>query len=58
MLKFEGIAGSGGEAKLMIADGFVLLNGEVETRKRKKLVAGDVISVGDEQLRLVLSTPE
>ncbi len=39
ILKFEGMASSGGEAKAMIADGKVQVNGQVETRKRKKMVA-------------------
>ena len=39
ILKFEGLVGSGGEAKMVIADGLVLLNGKVETRKRKKMLA-------------------
>jgi ribosome-associated protein len=43
-LKFGGLAGSGGEAKTAIANGEVLLNGAVETRKRKKLSAGDTVS--------------
>ena len=54
ILKFEGIASSGGEAKLAISEGYVYLNGEVETQKRKKIVSGDVISIGDEELRVVL----
>jgi ribosome-associated protein len=40
-LKFGGLAATGGEAKAMIAAGKVLLNGTVETQKRKKLRAGD-----------------
>jgi len=43
LLKFEGLAASGGEAKTLIAHGQVRVNGEVETRKRKKLVAGDTV---------------
>lgn len=43
ILKFEGMASSGGEAKLVIEQGQVLVNGEIETRKRKKIVSGDVI---------------
>ena len=43
LLKFEGLASSGGEAKTLIAGGLVKVNGEVETRKRKKIVAGDVV---------------
>ena len=37
ILKFEGLAESGGQAKAMIDAGLVLLNGEVETQKRKKI---------------------
>ena len=55
ILKFEGMATSGGEAKAMIADGKVLVNGQVETRKRKKMVAGDTIEFGDEKIRLLFS---
>ena len=35
ILKFENMVNSGGEAKFMIADGQVIVNGEIETRKRK-----------------------
>jgi len=44
-LKLVGIAATGGQAKLMIQGGEVLVNGEVETRRRRKLVAGDVVEV-------------
>ena len=50
ILKFEGLVSSGGEAKSVIADGQVRLNGEVETRKRKKIVSGDIIEFGQEKL--------
>jgi len=43
-LKFGGLVGSGGQAKQAIAAGLVLLNGTVETRKRKKLSAGDQVT--------------
>lgn len=43
ILKFEGMVASGGEAKLVIADGLVQVNGKVETRKRKKIVSDDTI---------------
>lgn len=43
ILKFEGLVGSGGEAKAAIAEGLVTLNGEIETQKRKKIVSGDAI---------------
>ena len=46
ILKFEGLVASGAEAKLVIAEGLVLVNDVIETRKRKKIVAGDVIEFG------------
>ncbi len=52
VLKIENMAASGGEAKQMIAAGLVLVNGEVETRKRRKTVAGDVVEVNGEQVRI------
>ncbi|MCG8615314.1 MAG: RNA-binding S4 domain-containing protein [Desulfobacterales bacterium] len=45
ILKFENLAASGGEAKYLIADGLVRVNGAVETRKRKKIFPGDVIEL-------------
>ncbi len=44
-LKLSGIAESGGRAKLLIQSGEVQVNGEVETRRRRKLVVGDVVEV-------------
>lgn len=54
ILKFEGMVSSGGEAKSVIAEGLVLVNGQVETRKRKKLVSGDTIEFGNESIRIQL----
>lgn len=54
ILKFEGMVSSGGEAKLAIADGQVLLNGKVETQKRKKVVSGDVIEFAGEKVMIQL----
>lgn len=51
-LKQCGIAGSGGQAKVLIQSGEVLLNGVVETRRGKKLTAGDVVSVDGEQFQV------
>ncbi len=53
LLKFENLAQSGGEARFVIAEGRVRVNGEVETRKRKKLRAGDVVDFAGQTLRLV-----
>ena len=55
ILKFEGLAASGAEAKSAVADGAVRVNGEVETRKRKKIVAGDTIEFGDDKIRIRLA---
>jgi len=43
ILKFEGLASSGAEAKAVIGQGQVLVNGKVELRKGNKIVSGDVI---------------
>lgn len=47
-LKLTGAAGSGGQAKLLIQNGEVRLNGEVETRRRKKICLGDKVTVNDQ----------
>jgi len=49
ILKFEGMVSTGGEAKLLIADGQVKVNGTKELRKRKQIVADDVIEFGGEE---------
>ena len=54
ILKFEALVSSGGEAKFFISDGQVKLNGQVETQKRKKIVAGDVIEFAGEEFKLIL----
>ncbi len=46
-LKLVNIVGSGGEAKNLIVDGMVAVNGDVETRRGRKLQAGDLVQVGD-----------
>jgi len=51
-LKSQGIVGTGGQAKLVIQDGLVLVNGSTETRRRRQLRAGDVVQFED--LRLVV----
>ena len=44
-LKLTGIAGTGGQAKVMIQGGEISVNGEVETRRRRKLASGDVVQI-------------
>jgi len=48
LLKVLDLVDSGAEAKLIIAEGYVTRNGEVETRKRAKIKRGEVLRVGDE----------
>ncbi len=55
LLKFGGLAGTGGEAKELINAGHVLLNGVVETQKRKKVMAGDKVTLGNRTLAVALS---
>jgi len=56
-LKFEGLVGSGGEAKAAIAGGHVMLNDVVETQKRKKIVSGDIIKFGGVLYRMHCDEP-
>ena len=51
-LKVANLVGSGGEAKVVIQAGEVLVNGEVETRRGRKLEEGDVVEVGEERLEV------
>jgi len=55
ILKFEGMVNSGGQAKSVIGDGLVTLNGKVETQKRKKIVSGDIITLWDETIQIRLA---
>lgn len=48
-LKLNAIAETGGRAKLMIQGGEVQVNGEIETRRRRKLVVGDVVAVSGDK---------
>lgn len=47
VLKFSGIAETGGDAKLMIQEGEVSVNGEVCTQRGKKIRPGDVVTLAD-----------
>jgi ribosome-associated protein len=47
VLKLAGWAANGGEAKAMIGDGLVKVNGEVELRKRRKMAIGDLVELQD-----------
>lgn len=52
ILKIENMVASGGEAKYVISKGQVIVNGKVETRKRKKIFSGDVVEFGEEKIRV------
>ena len=54
ILKFENLVSGGGEAKRVISDGYVYLNGELETRKRKKVYAGDLVSFNNQHFQIAL----
>lgn len=47
LLKLVGFAETGGQAKSLIAEGRVSVNGEVETRKRRQLAVGDTVRIAD-----------
>ncbi len=51
-LKKAGLAGSGVDAKMIISDGNVTVNGETELRRGRKLYPGDVISFGQETFQV------
>jgi ribosome-associated protein len=53
-IKFGGLSESGGEAKQLIGEGAVQLNGVVESQKRKKLVAGDKVTVKGQTIVVAL----
>ena len=57
ILKLEAMVSSGGEAKVAIDNGRVIVNGEVETRRRKKIIDGDIIEFEKQQFKIVLKLP-
>lgn len=52
LLKVLGFAQTGGHAKMIVNEEMVLRNGELETRKRAKLIPGDVIQIMDNKIVL------
>ncbi|WP_068545458.1 RNA-binding S4 domain-containing protein [Thalassotalea crassostreae] len=55
LLKIANLVGGGGEAKVVISEGYVFLNGEVETQKRKKVYVEDIVQFNGEAIMPVLS---
>ena len=56
LLKAAGLASSGGEAKMLIQQGNVLVNGEVDLRRRRKVRAGDLVAVGERRVAVRASS--
>lgn len=54
LLKFSGVADTGGQAFLIVEDGIVKLNGKLVTEKRKKVFPGDVVNI-DDQIELTIT---
>ncbi len=52
-IKAAGCVSTGVEAKIVIQNGEVLLNGEVETQRGKKLYDGDVVSYNGQELKIL-----
>ena len=51
-LKRENFVQSGGEAKILIQTGRVKLNGEVETRRKKKIQIGDLVEINGQEIQV------
>tara|TARA_R110002050_G_scaffold57996_4_gene130632 strand:- start:875 stop:1261 length:387 start_codon:yes stop_codon:yes gene_type:complete len=54
LLKIADLVAGGGEAKVVISEGYVLLNGEVEYQKRKKVYHNDIIEFNGEVIQVVV----
>jgi ribosome-associated protein len=52
LLKLAGLADSGGEARALVEEGAVTVNGEIETRRGRQLGRGDVVGAGGEEVRI------
>lgn len=52
LLKLAGVVDSGAEVKDLLAESTVTVNGEPEERRGRQLHRGDVVTVGDEQIRI------
>ena len=52
LLKLAGLADSGGEARELVQQGGVQVNGELDTRRGRQLHRGDVVTVGGESVRV------
>ncbi|MEW6990929.1 RNA-binding S4 domain-containing protein [Colwelliaceae bacterium 6441] len=57
LLKIANLVSGGGEAKIVISEGYVLVNGEVEFQKRKKIYHSDIIEFNGETIAVHCLTP-
>lgn len=57
VFKIANLVGGGGEAKHLIAEGYVAVNGELETRKRRKLYDGDFFEFNQEYYVVICDAP-
>lgn len=57
LLKIANLVGGGGEAKIVITEGYVLVNNEVEYQKRKKIYHQDIVEFNGELIEVYCSTP-
>ncbi|MBL4899522.1 MAG: RNA-binding S4 domain-containing protein [Colwellia sp.] len=55
LLKIANLVAGGGEAKIVISEGYVLLNGEVEYQKRKKIYHNDIVEFNGETLQIIIN---
>lgn len=53
LLKLAGVCDSGGAGKALVAEGVVSVDGQVELRKTAKIHAGQVVTLGDVQIRVL-----
>jgi ribosome-associated protein len=53
LLKLTGVCDSGGAGKALVAEGVVYVDGQVELRKTAKIRAGQVVILGDAQIRVL-----
>ena len=52
LLKFAGLVETGGQAKILIQDGYVTVNGEICTMRGKKFRNGDIVNLDDDTLEV------
>lgn len=53
LLKYASLVGTGGEAKILIQEGHVLVNGEVERRRGRKIHKGDLVDLEGQIIEVI-----